>query len=201
MKFSAKSFEMALSYEAYTSYSENLLEAISNDVDNPMKGYAGNNLHILRRLKKTVVLTEELQAAIQKLPGLIFVILTEGYCGDSAQTFPVFGMMQQKFRDKIEIKVVLRDEHPDIADNYFRTKAIPRLICLDKQTLTEKFTWGSRPAGAQQIMDELKGKDATQQEKSVALHRWYALDKTITLQKELTELLSMERPGASNNRI
>lgn len=189
MKFSDKHFEMALSYEAYNRYSENLLQTISNDSGNPMNGYARTNLHILKRLKKSVELTDELQKVIQKSQNMIFLILTEGYCGDSAQTFPIFGKMQEKFPDKIEIKVVLRDENPDIAANLFRTKAIPILICVDKQTMTTKFTWGSRPAPAQLVMDELKAYGATQKEKSVALHRWYARDKTLTLQKELAELL------------
>jgi len=189
MKFSDKHFELALSYEAYNRYSENLLQTISNDTRNPMNRYARTNLHILNRLKKSVVLTDELQKAIQKSQSLIFLILTEGYCGDSAQTFPIFGKMQEKFPDKIDIKVVLRDENPDIADNLFQTRAIPILICLDKQTMTTKFTWGSRPAPAQLVMNELKANGATQKEKSVALHRWYAQDQTLTLQKELTELL------------
>jgi hypothetical protein len=189
MKFADKNSEMALSYEAYARYSENLLHLISNDANNPMNGYARTNLQILQRLKRSVSLADELQAAIRQSPGMIFVILTEGYCGDSAQTFPIFGRMQEKFPEKIDIKVVLRDEHPEIAKTFFRTRAIPMLICLDKQTLTEKFIWGSRPAPAQQMMDSLKIKGATQAEKSVALHRWYAQDKTITLQKELTELL------------
>jgi hypothetical protein len=189
MKLSIKNLEMALSYEAYATYAESLLHLISNDANNPMNGYARTNLQILRRLKRSVSLTYELQAAIKQSPDMIFLILTEGYCGDSAQTFPIFGRMLEKFPEKIEIKVVLRDEQPDIASDYFRTKAIPMLICIDKQTLTEKFTWGNRPAPAQQIMDDLKIKRATQKEKAVALHRWYARDKTITLQKELTELL------------
>lgn len=190
MKFSEQNFEMALSYDAYSKYAENLLTSISSDAKNAMQQHAKVNLHIVQRLKKSVQLTNELKHSIEKANPMIFLILTEGYCGDSAQTFPVFGRMQEMYPDKIEVKVVLRDEYLDIADTYFRTRAIPILICLDRQTFKERFVWGNRPKPAQQIMDNFKAVGATQQEKSVALHRWYGKDKTLTLQQELTQLLT-----------
>lgn len=187
MTFSEKHFETALSYQAYSEYAESLLTIISKDSANPMRGYAAANLHIVRRLKKSINITDELKQAISSSDPLILVILTEGYCGDSAQTFPVLGRMQELFPDKIEIRVVLRDENLDIADNYFRTRAIPRLIFLDRQSLAEKFNWGNRPVPAQKLMDELKEKGITMKEKSLQLHRWYAKDRTLTLQNELTQ--------------
>lgn len=190
MEFSEQNFEMALSYDAYSEYAESLLTNISSDNKNAMQQHAKVNLHIVQRLKKSVQLTNELKHAIEKANPMIFLILTEGYCGDSAQTFPVFGRMQEMYPDIIEVKVVLRDEYLNIADTYFRTRAIPILICLDRQTFKEKFVWGNRPKPAQQIMDNLKAVGATQQEKSVALHRWYGKDKTLTLQQELTQLLT-----------
>lgn len=190
MEFSAPNFEMALSYDTYSEYAEKLLTNISLDSKNIMQQHAKVNLNILRRLKQSVQLTVELKHALEKASPSIFLILTEGYCGDSAQTFPVFGRMQEMYPDKIEIRVVLRDAYLDIADIYFRTRAIPTLICLDRQTFKERFVWGNRPKPAQQIMDNLKAVGATPKEKSVALHRWYAKDKTLTLQKELMELLS-----------
>ncbi|MDP9042262.1 MAG: thioredoxin family protein [Bacteroidota bacterium] len=192
MKFSEKHFETALSYPVYSEYAEALLTGISNDSTNPMRGYAAANLHIIQRLKKSVKITDELTRAISSMAPVMLVILTEGYCGDSAQTFPVFGKMQELFPDKIEIKVVLRDENLDTADKYFRTRAIPRLICLDRLTLTEKFNWGNRPMPAKKLMDDLKEKGRTMKEKSVQLHHWYAKDKTMTLQNELTQLFGFE---------
>ena len=193
MQILAKDLDSALSYAAYSRYSEDLLETISRDTGNPMKEYARTNWRILQRLKRSVILTEELRRALSDSQEMIFVILTEGYCGDSAQTFPVFGLMQEKFPDKITIRVVLRDEQPELAALFFHTRAIPRLICLDKQSLKERFSWGNRPAPAQALMDALKTQRATPNEKAIALHEWYAHDKTMTLQQELTRLLSDQK--------
>jgi len=183
-------FEMALNYQQFSNYAENLLTKLSSDDTYSMQHNAKVDLHILQKVKKTAVISEELCHALQSAKPLILVILTEGYCGDSAQTFPVFAKMQEMFPDKIEIKVILRDEHLDIADMQFESRAIPTVVGFDRETLTQKFVWGNRPKPAQKIMDELKAKNATQDEKGIALHKWYAADKTNTLQNELIELLN-----------
>ncbi len=178
-----------MDYETYSQYAESQLTNISNDPANPMRVYGETNLHIIQRLKKKVLLTGDLVQALAQSRPMIFLVLTEGYCGDSAQNLAVIGKMQEMFPQKVEVKIILRDKHLDIADHCFHTRAIPTLICLEKETLKENFIWGNRPKPAQQIMDDLKAKKASQEEKSVAWHRWYAFDGTLTLQRELMELI------------
>ena len=190
MKFNTEHFEVAIGYETYHSYAEKLLIKISGDSTNPMRHFATENLAIMHRVTKSVQLIEPLQKAIQKSEPLVLLILTEGYCGDSAETFPVFAKMQEMFPDKVEVKVILRDEHLDVADYYFKTRAIPTVIGLDKQTLNEKFVWGNRPKPAQQVMDELKKKKVSIREKGKALHQWYQQDNTLTTQAEIFQLIT-----------
>ena len=193
MQFQKQHFEMALSYNEYDRYAENLLTKISSDDSNSMQQYANVNLNTIQQLRKSVHLTKCLLDALSKTEPLILVILTEGYCGDSAQTLAVFEKMQELFPEKIEIKIILRDKNLVVADNYFETRAIPTIIGLSKTTLEKKFSWGNRPEPAQKLMTNLKIKSATPLEKSKALHKWYAQDDTQTLQREIAIFLTDEK--------
>lgn len=64
---------------------------------------------------------------------LKFLVLTEDFCGDSAQFVPPLGKLANKL-DNVEIRLLLRDEHRDFAGQYRRAdgyQAIPVIIMLD----------------------------------------------------------------------
>ena len=67
--------------------------------------------------------------------------------------------------------------------------SIPKLICLEKNTLQGVFIWGPRPNPVQDLMLELKKQDVPKEESSLAIQKWYNDDKTITLQNEFLELI------------
>ncbi len=61
------------------------------------------------------------------------LILTEDFCGDSAQFIPPLIRLAQE-SDDVEIRILLRDTHRDLAARYVRKdgyQAIPVLIFLD----------------------------------------------------------------------
>lgn len=83
------------------------------------------------------------------------LVVTEPWCGDSLAIFPVIAkLFTQAGR---EIRVLRRDEHTDLIDQYLTNggKAIPIVIVLD-EAFNERFHWGPRPAPAQQIVIESK---------------------------------------------
>lgn len=153
--------------------------------------YGKLNLQRMQRLEKNTVINNELKVCIEKLDRkLIFLVLTEGWCGDAAQNVPVFSFME-KISENIEFRLLLRDENLELMNQFLTNgaKAIPKLICLEKETLNQLFVWGPRPEPCQQIMLQMKANNAPSKEKAEAIHLWYARDKTQTLQKEIEALL------------
>ncbi|AWG24941.1 thioredoxin family protein [Flavobacterium kingsejongi] len=155
--------------------------------------YSSLNDTRMKRLDKTMVVTE---AHTEKILGLeweyIWLVLTEGWCGDAAQIVPILNKMAA-IGDKIDLKIVLRDENEALM-NLFLTnggKSIPKLILLDAATLDVLADWGPRPAGAQQLIQEYKEKFGVIDDTlKTELQLWYHHDKGVSTQNEVLELLS-----------
>ena len=150
------------------------------------------NEHRMHRLDKTVHISNELAEVIQSLnKKWVWVILVEAWCGDVAQNIPVL----QKISDLnklIATHYLMRDENLPLMDQYLTNggRAIPKLICYDGDTLMPLGEWGPRPAPAQQLMQTLKAHQPplSFDEIHEPLHKWYAEDRTHTLQKEIAVL-------------
>lgn len=153
--------------------------------------YTRLNFHRMERWNKTIVLTDELQSTIDNLKKRwIWLVITEAWCGDAAQTIPLMHALTIASKGKIDLKLILRDENIELMDRYLTNggRAIPMLICLDADTLQEKGTWGPRPAEAQQmVMDYKTNPVLTPLEFKTELHTWYTNDKTQTQQKEMVK--------------
>lgn len=155
--------------------------------------YARLNLQRMKRLDKTTVLVEELRSALDGLEKpQLWVVLTEGWCGDAAQVVPVIAKIAE-YSSKIGLKLLLRDEWPDVMDAYLTngTRSIPKLIALEPQHLVELGTWGPRPKAAQQMVEEFKKnpRGKSREEFTTMVHSWYANNKTLDTQYELLQAL------------
>ena len=121
-----------------------------------------------------------------------WLVLTESWCGDAAQTLPVINKFAE-INECIELKVVLRDENEDLMNRFLTdgNKAIPKLIVIDKATKKVLNSWGPRTAKASKMVQEYKEKhgkiDASFKEE---LQRWYNADKGSHIEKELLDLLN-----------
>lgn len=156
-----------------------------------LAGFTRLNRHRMSRLDKTVEVIDELKAAAHKvtLP-MIWLVITEGWCGDAAQNVPVIEKIAAE-SDKIETRYVLRDENPELMDQYLtgESRSIPKLIALDAATLEVLGSWGARPALAQQLFSERKAAGIEKAEILEEMQRWYNADKGRSLQKEFVTLL------------
>lgn len=144
----------------------------------------------MKRLDKTVTIAIE---NVQKLQHLerdyIWLVISEGWCGDAAQILPVIHKMADS-SDKIELKIVFRDENEDLMNLFLTngTKSIPKLIVLDKKTGTVLGDFGPRPQGAKQFMLDYKATQGSIDEKAkTELQLWYFQDKGIAIQNEIME--------------
>ena len=89
---------------------------------------------------------------------LHILVLTEDWCGDSAQFVPMVIKLAQQI-PTVEVRILRRDEHRDLADRYRRKdgyQAIPVFIVLDSE-MQELGALIERPERATaEIMEEQK---------------------------------------------
>lgn len=188
--------ENAYTYDEYRNLIDNLLKQEKTTGENhseSMLHYTKMNVHRMRRLDKQIDLKDEVVQKLENLDrSLTWLILTEGWCGDAAQTIPTIQKMADQTK-KIQTRYILRDEHLEIMDQFLtngRARSIPKLICLDSKTLEILGEWGPRSHEAQGLFEQMKNSDEySSQERAEKLHKWYADDKTESVQDEFITLI------------
>ncbi|MDF7820968.1 thioredoxin family protein [Runella sp. MFBS21] len=192
----------AYTYETYKALSETLFSEGRTTADSPKLNteaylnYTKMNLQRSKRLEKTIQLTDTLKTTLDKIQEkYVWLVLTESWCGDAAQSIPVLVKMAE-YQPHIELKVLLRDKNLDVMDAYLTNggRSIPKLICLKADTLEELFTWGPRPQEVQALMIDLKAQGVSSAEVAEQIQRWYNADKTQSIQAEFETLIHANIP-------
>lgn len=187
----------ALNYAGYMAIIHDLLS--ENKTTGPNQSadlveYTRLNFHRMERLNKTIVIGDQLQTAIEALKKRwTFLVITEAWCGDAAQCIPLMHAISVASKGKIDLKLVLRDENPELMNKYLTNgaKAIPILICIETETLIPLGKWGPRPHTAQRMVEEYKQQpNGSHEDFKTRLHTWYAKDKTHTQQEEMLALMT-----------
>ncbi|MEO6706526.1 MAG: thioredoxin family protein, partial [Ginsengibacter sp.] len=96
-----------------------------------------------QRLHKTILLNPEIKKSAEKMDHIYtWMVLTEAWCGDSAQNLPVIAEIAKLNPEKIKLYIVLRDKNPELMSKYLTdgAQAIPKLIALDDTLGKEVFT-------------------------------------------------------------
>lgn len=180
----------------YPEYKQNMtaqLESLQQGpiVDAKMLEYLLLNQQRMKRVEKTFSPSGHLLSLLSQLPEkILWLVISEPWCGDAAQSLPALAAVAQASAGKIELRIVHRDQNPELMDAFlFRgTRAIPRLIQLNPDHQVTG-TWGPRPKEAQLLVQRLKQDPATADTYGQHLHKWYAHDKHLAIQAELTGLL------------
>ena len=157
-----------------------------------MFNYGKLNRQRMHRLEKTVKLNDSLVEKAGKIERrMLWLIITEGWCGDAAQNIPTIEKIAAA-SSNIETQYVLRDENLELMDAFLtdNARSIPKLIALDAETLETIGTWGPRPKAAMDYYHELKNQGLEKPEIMENLQRWYLRDKEKSLQGEFEVLLS-----------
>jgi Thioredoxin len=153
--------------------------------------YSKLNVARMNRIDKTIEIIPGLSEAVEQIVApQTWLVLTEGWCSNSAQIVPVLDKIVP-LNSNIELKFLLRDENPGLMDRYLtngRCRSIPKLIAVD-ENFEELFNWGPRPEVLQEMCYYLRAKGKDNDTINEEMHKWYAHDKTITTQKEIFELL------------
>ncbi|MCU0327201.1 MAG: thioredoxin family protein [Spirosomaceae bacterium] len=127
--------EQAMTYGEYNTLLETLIKINQTTGTNQsadMIEYAKLNLQRIHRLDKTTVVDATLQEKVRTISGkYIWLVLTEGWCGDASQILPVVNKIAE-LNPNIQLLFLLRDENLDIMDNYLtnggRSQRSPRVI-------------------------------------------------------------------------
>lgn len=149
----------------------------------------------MTRWEKTFKIPGDIEQKIKSLDReLVFLVLTESWCGDAAASLPVLNKIAEA-SPNIDLKVVLRDETLDLMDAFLTngTRSIPKVVVLDKANNEIVGEWGPRPSIATQMVEDCKRKhgkltDEFKQELQV----WYNKNKGQNILEDILELLALE---------
>lgn len=195
-----KYLDNSFSYSEYISLIDRLLaegKTTGPNQSESMLDYGRLNRQRMARLEKTIVLDENVTSSVRaNTRRQIWLVLTEGWCGDAAQNIPAIEKTAAA-SDLIETRYVLRDENLDLMDQYLTegARSIPKLIALDAATHEVLFTWGARPQAAQDLFKRRKAEGVEKPLITEELQRWYNADRGVSVQRELAALVAATQPS------
>ena len=161
-----------------------------NDFDKSFYNYRKLNYQRSSRIEKTFIPTDETKRVFSEINlKQKWIVITESWCGDSAQNLPVIVKLAQ-LNDKIDLEIVLRDSNTEFMDLYLTRggRAIPKLIVFDEDD-HELFQWGPRPIEAQNLYSRLKDARKDKSEINKELHLWYGRNRGKEVELELLQLI------------
>lgn len=195
----ALDIQQATRYFTYSEYKDlvvNLFEKEEVTGPNQIPAFLESTKMSIQRMKKwdkIFKVSDEMLSSLDQIEeNWTWYMITEGWCGDASQILPVVAKIAAQ-SDRIELKLLLRDENTQIMEKYLTNggMAIPVLVAVNNVTGQELPHWGPRP-------DEIKAKleawkkespDFKKSELSKQLHLWYAKDKGISIQHDIHRLV------------
>lgn len=191
-----KSLENSFTYKEYRNFvSQLLLEGLSTGAtqSEDLTHYTTLNEVRMNRLDKTIAVSQHIKDSLESLENnYIWLLISEGWCGDAAQIVPVINKMSELAKN-IELKIVLRDDNEDLMNMFLTNgaKSIPKLILLEKESLNVLGSWGPRPEGAVQLIKDYKEKFGVIDDTAkTELQKWYLNDKGLSTQKEILSMIT-----------
>ena len=185
------------SYSQFVEFTEQLVLENRTSGANQSEDYLSYTRMCLQRMvrwNKTSKVSEELkQLLLQVNQSQVWLIITEAWCGDGAQSIPHLTKLAD-LNPLIMLKIVLRDEHPDLMDAYLTNgaRSIPKLVAMTADLQVELFTWGPKP---KYLLDrhaafKQNSEGLTYPEYLEEIHLWYAKNKHKDLESEIYPLIS-----------
>jgi hypothetical protein len=189
--------EGGFSYPQFVEFTEQLVQENRTTGANQSEEYLAYTRICLQRMirwNKTSKVSEELALLIPQVnQPQVWVVITEAWCGDGAQSIPHLAKLAD-LNPNITLKIVLRDEHPDLIDAYLTNgnRSIPKLVAMTADLQQELFTWGPKP---KYLLDFHAAFKQNSEGRSYSdfldeVHLWYAKNKQKELESEIYPLIS-----------
>jgi hypothetical protein len=188
-------WQQGLSFPAYMQRMQDIIHQ-QKTLDNPPVvdkfQYYILNQQRSQRLLKTYAVPTQLSEQLKKTSPQHWLIITEYWCGDSAQNLPPLFRMSECSEGRINMRLVFRDTNPQLIDAFATegAKSIPKVLMLSKDFKLKQI-WGPRPAEAQALVKSLRADPATRDFYADRLHLWYAQNKCHMLEQEIANLLML----------
>ena len=158
--------------------------------------YTALNAVRMRRIGKTYAMSEPMEALLTsgRCNGQHWVVITESWCGDAAQSAPIIGAWAKKAG--VPLEWVLRDGANGIIDDFLTRggRSVPIWIVADKGGRVLHH-WGPRPQAAMQMVQEFRSMPEPKlpySEFAATVQLWYAKDKGRSFEKEAMALLAKD---------
>lgn len=185
-------------YKTYDKFSEEFVKLVNSINPEHLDDHKKEKYDILKinlqrtqRLDKTFEPTEETKNIFSQITNpQQWIVITESWCGDSAQIVPVIAKLAQ-LNNNIDLKLLLRDSNLDYMDLYLTNggRAIPKLIVYDENN-EELFQWGPRPKAAQDLFSKLKSEGMQKPDINKELHLWYGRNRGKEVELEIVTKIS-----------
>lgn len=192
-----------LTYDEYMNMTEKQINetdtALLNDQEKETFEYTKLNLQRSSRIEKHYQVSEELKNEIQKIDKpQLWMVITENWCGDSAQNLPYLAKMAEQ-NPNIYFRIILRDQNTDIMNLYLTngTMSIPIMVAFDMEG-NEIFKWGPRPVEAQELIKQWKSEGIVKPGLYEKLHLWYGKNRGKNIEMEMLEAIKIVIPDFSN---
>ncbi len=189
------SLQKAITYNEYRALVKNLLaegKSTGPNQSDSLLNYSMLNDKRMNRLDKTSKLNEETISGIKKVQASqTWLVLTESWCGDAAQTLPVINKIAE-LNPNIDLKIVLRDENEALMDQFLTNggRSIPKLIAIDSNNEVLN-SWGPRPSVATKMVNDYKSEHGQlDADFKKDLQIWYNKDKGVNTQEDILSLLN-----------
>lgn len=191
-----KVIDQALSYPQFVDFTSQLVAGNRTTGSNQSEAYLDYTrmcLQRMRRWDKTIKVSLEMEGLIQSIKDRqVWLVITEAWCGDGSQSIPYLAKLAE-LNPLIELKIIMRDENPEIMDAYLTNEArsIPKLIAFTQDLKVELFTWGPKPEYLINLHKAYKSdhKGKSYQDFLEEIHLWYARNKNRDLEAELFPII------------
>lgn len=185
------------SYSEFVELTERLVQENRTTGANQSEEYLAYTRICLQRMirwNKTSKVAEALELLLLQVnQPQVWLVITEAWCGDGAQSIPHLAKLAD-LNPLITIKIVLRDEHPDLMDAYLTNgnRSIPKLIAMTADLQQELFTWGPKPKYLLDLHAAFKqnSEGRSYSDFLEEVHLWYAKNKQKDLESEIYPLIS-----------
>jgi len=188
------SLTKSTSYTTFRTLVSDLLEKGKSTGPNQSEAllnYSMLNDKRMARLDKKIKLSDTTIERLKRVSDeQTWLLITEGWCGDAAHILPVMNKMSNE-SDRINLKVVLRDENPELMHQFLTngSMSIPKLVVLDQNDHVVS-SWGPRPSVASKMVLDYKEKHGhLDSDFKKELQLWYNKNKGLNIQEDLLAFL------------
>jgi len=183
---------------SYIEYKKLILNLLKNDKSTGLNqsddllNFSKLNDKRMKRLDKQTKLSLHAASKAKNIAkDFTWLVLTESWCGDAAQTLPLINKFAEA-NSKIDLKVVLRDENEKLMNQFLTngSKSIPKLIVIENDSNKVVGSWGPRSKKATEMVAKYKEKHGVIDANfKTELQLWYHSDKGKNIEKEMVDLL------------